>query len=582
VNEVEFNRKWNLDESAATDEEIRELSFAYRPIQSISGTLIYGTLDRPGEVYSTRTQVALDLADSSLPGTKYQIENINTSNKLFKNESHWIRQRGTADYEIARWRPGFRIEAEERIENPFGSDSMNQGSFRYLEVAPSLRTAEFAKMTLSAELQFRTEDSSDIGALHRASRSVTQFYAWQLNDYQLLSSLLSLSIRNVEFTDDFKQRGNLNSDAVLVRSQTRFTPFQHGIESDLYYEFSNQRSSRLERIFIRVTPGNGNYRYLGDKNGNGIVDENDFELTRFDGDYIIVYLPSEQLYPVVDLKASIRLRFQLSHLIPVSSGWLNKGLRAISTETYLRVDERNKGTDTKQIYLLNFSHFLNNQTTITGSQQITQDVFLFENNSDLSFRFRYSEQFGLTQYVSGVEESFKQERSIRIRSQLVKEIGNQTDFINKTDKVSAFPASTRERDLVSNALLSDFSYRPVMTWEVGFKFGVTEIVNYFSGIKATANINEEGIRIIQSFPGEGQLHAEVKREEVVLADIKDPIQILPYEFTEGKVVGQSYLWQLIFDYRITSNLQLSINYNGRSERGRIPVHFARMEAKAFF
>jgi hypothetical protein len=582
ANEVEFNRKWNLTEVATADEEIQELSFAYRPTRSISGAVTYGALNRPGEVHSTRTQLVLGLADSSLPRIQYQIENINTSNTLLQDESHWIRQRGTAEYEIAHWHPGFRIEAEERIGTPTGRDSMSQGSFRYLEIAPRLTTAEFAKMTVSTELQLRTEDSTDVGTLSRASRSVTQLYTWQLNNYQLISSSLSLSIRSVEFTEDFKRRGNLNSDAVLVRSQTRFTPFQRAIETDLYYEFSNQRSAQLERIFVRVTPGSGNYRYLGDKNGNGVVDENDFELTRFDGDYIVVYLPSDQLYPVADIKASIRLRLQPVRLIPISSAWFNKVLRAISTETYLRVDEKSKETDTKQIYLLNFSRFLNNQTTITGSQQITQDVFLFENNSDLSFRFRYSEQYGLTQFVSGVEESSMQERSIRVRSQLVQEIGNQTDFINKTDQVTASPTSTRERDLVSNALLSDFSYRPTMNWEVGFNFGVTEIVNRFGGTNATANINEEGLRIVQSFPGVGQLHAEVKREEVVLVNVKDPTLSLPYEFTEGKVTGQSYLWQLIFDYRITSNLQLSINYNGRSEGGRTPIHFARMEAKAFF
>jgi hypothetical protein len=582
ANEVEFNRKWNLTEVATADEEIQELSFAYRPTRSISGAVTYGALNRPGEVHSTRIQLVLGLVDSSLPRTQYQIENINTSNTLLQDESHWIRQRGTAEYEIAHWRPGFRIEAEERIGTPAGRDSMSQGSFRYLEIAPRLTTAEFAKMTLSTELQLRTEDSADVGTLSRASRSVTQLYTWQLNDYQLISSSLSLSIRSVEFTEDFKRRGNLNSDAVLVRSQTRFTPFQRAIETDLYYEFSNQRSARLERIFIRVTPGSGNYRYLGDKNGNGVVDENDFELTRFDGDYIVVYLPSDQLYPVADIKASIRLRLQPARLIPISSAWFNKVLRAVSTETYLRVDEKSKETDTKQIYLLNFSRFLNNQTTITGSQQITQDVFLFENNSDLSFRFRYSEQYGLTQFVSAVEKNYMQERSVRVRSQLVQEIGNQTDFINKTDQVTASSTTMRERDLVSNALLSDFSYRPTMNWEVGFNLGVTEIVNRFGGTNATANINEEGIRIVQSFPGIGQLRAEVKREEVILVNVKDPTLSLPYEFTAGKMTGQSYLWQLIFDYRINSNLQLSIDYNGRSEGGRTPIHFARMEAKAFF
>jgi hypothetical protein len=87
---------------------------------------------------------------------------------------------------------------------------------------------------------------------------------------------------------------------------------------------------------------------------------------------------------------------------------------------------------------------------------------------------------------------------------------------------------------------------------------------------------------VQSFPGVGQLRAELHREEVTLSNIVDPNAVLPYEFTAGKAVGQSYLWQLTFDYRITANLQLSMNYNGRKEGGGVPVHLAKMEARAFF
>jgi hypothetical protein len=582
ANEVEFNRKWNLNEAAVANEEIQEFSLAYLPTRSVNSAVSYGVLNRSGEVHSTRTQINLGVADSSLPSIQYQIEKINTSNTLLQDDSRWTRQRGTMEYEIARWRPGLRIETEERIATLTGQDSMRQGSFRFFEIAPRLVTAEFWRMNASAEYQIRTEDSTAAGTIRRASRSLTQLYNWQLNGWQSVSSSLTLSIRTVEFTDEFKRRGNFNSDGVLVRSQTRYTPLQRAVETDLYYEFSNQRSSRLERMFIRVTKGSGNYKYIGDVNNNGVADENDFELTRFDGDYIVVYIPSDQLYPVADMKASVRLRLQPARLIPVASTWLSKALRAISTETYVRVDERSKDTDTKQIYLLNFSHFLNDQTTVAGSQQITQDVFLFENNSGISFRFRYSERYGLTQFVSAIEKSFLQERSVRVRSQLGQEIGNQTDFVNKKDRVTATSQTSRERDLVSNALLSDFSYRPTMNWETGFNFGVTEVINYFGQKNATANINEEGMRIVQSFPGVGQVRAELKREEVSLTNITDPTVSLPYEFTLGKAVGQSYLWQLTCDYRITANLQLSLNYNGRKEGEGLPIHFARMEARAFF
>ena len=582
ANEVEFNRKWNLGETAVANEEIQEFSLAYLPTRSVNSMVSYGVLNRPNEVRSNRTQINLGVADSNLPVTQYQIERINTSNILLQDESQWTRQRGTVEYEISRWLLGLRIEAEERIATPTGQDSIRQGSFRFLEIAPHLVTAEFWKMTVSAEYQIRTEDSAVAGIISRASRSLTQLYSWRLNGLQSLSSSLTLSIRNVEFTDEFKLRGNFNSNGILVRSETRYSPLQRAVETDLYYEFSNQRSARLERIFIRVVKGSGNYKYIGDANDNGIVDENDFELTRFDGNYIVVFIPSDQLYPVADLKSSLRLRLQPARLIPVASSWLSKVLRSISTETYLRVDERSEDTDTKQIYLLNFSHFLNDQTTLAGAQQITQDVFLFENNSDLSFRFRYNERYRLTQFVSSIEKNFQEEKSVRMRSQLVQEISNQTDFINKKDRVTASSPTSEERDLVSNVLLSDFSYRPTMNWEAGFNFGITEVTDHFDGKNTTANINEEGIRIVQSFPGIGQLRAEVKREEVTLSNITGPNLSLPYEFTAGKSIGQTFLWQLTFDYRITANLQLSLNYNGRKEGEGLPLHFARMEVRAFF
>jgi hypothetical protein len=582
ANEVEFNRKWNLSEAANGDEEIQELALAYLPVRSITGSLSFGVLNRPGEIHSARTQVNLALADSNFPAIRYQVEKINTSNSILQEESNWTRQIGTVEYEIARWHPSLRIEAEQRQATSPGQDSLHQDSFRYLEIAPRIVSAEFWRMTASAEFQMRTEDSTIAGAMSHASSSFTQLYNWQLNGWNSLSSSLTLSIRNVTFTDEFKHRGNLDADGILVRSQTRYSPLQRAIESDFYYEFSNQRSARLERVFIRVAKGSGNYKYLGDVNGNGIVDENDFELTRFDGDYTVVYIPSDQLYPVADVKASVRLRLQPSRLLSNPSPWLLKALRAFSTETYVRVDERSKDTDTKEIYLLNFSHFLNDQTTISGLRQFTQDVFLFENSPDVSFRFRYNARSGLTQYVSAIERSFQEEQSIRIRSQLVQEIGNQTDFIYKKDRLTASSSTSEERDLVSNSLLSDFSYRPTMQWEIGFTLEVTEIINYFGGGDATADINGESVRIVRSFPGIGQLRGELKREDVSLSHTVGPIGILPYEFTEGKAVGQSFLWQLAFEYRLTANLQLSVNYNGRKEGQGLPVHSAKMEARAFF
>ncbi len=72
--------------------------------------------------------------------------------------------------------------------------------------------------------------------------------------------------------------------------------------------------------------------------------------------------------------------------------FLSSVLKAISTETLWRIEENSKDTKYSNIYLLRLSTFQNEATTIRGSNLLQQDFFLFENEQDLSFRFRYCKE----------------------------------------------------------------------------------------------------------------------------------------------------------------------------------------------
>ncbi|MEX0602461.1 MAG: hypothetical protein WD295_03910, partial [Bacteroidota bacterium] len=398
-----------------------------------------------------------------------------------------------------------------------------------------------------------------------------------------LSSSLAVSLRATTFTEEFRTRGNADSRVMLLRSETRLSPWQRGVQADVFYEFSNQRSARLERVFMRVPRGEGSYRYLGDLNNNGIADEEEFELTRFDGEYIVLLLPGEQLVPVGDVKASARIRIQPSRLISREATGLLAWIGLLSSETFFRIDERSSDERSSNVYLLRLGTFLNDRTTIAGSRQFLNDVYVSEGNPDFSLRLRIDEREGLIQLVGGTERSRVRERSLRVRAHLLREIGNQTDVSFRKDRVAASVRTPRERDIVGTTLESDFYYRPEPAWEVGFRFGVGNREDRIGGEQATADLNDQSVRAVYAFPGRGQLRAETGREEVVLTrPYAEPGKALPYELTGGRVVGKSFLWSLAFDYRITQNIQLSVGYNGRSEGKRTPVHTARAEARAFF
>jgi len=434
-------------------------------------------------------------------------------------------------------------------------------------------------MAFRSEFQFRSEDSLSQGVLQKASESFSQTYQWRLKPWRNLSSTVDLTIRHKDFTEEFKRRGNSNIETLLMRTQARYSPLARALEADLFYEVQTQRSAKLDRVFVRVPKGTGNYQYLGDLNGNGVADESEFALTRFDGDYVVITIPTDELFPVIDLKTSSRIRLTPSRLVEPSASFVTKAIRSLSTETYLRVEERSTERDLKQIYLLHLSRFQNDSTTIVGTKQLTQDLYLFESDPDLSFRFRFGQRTGFTQYALANERSLTLERSIRIRGRLVKEIAAQFDVIQKVDRVTATRPTNRERNITSNTLISDFSYRPEQNIEVGFRFDVTRATDDFPVRPLTANINDQSIRLVYSLQTKGQLRGEVEREEVVL---NGTAQTFPFELTGGKIVGKSWLWHFNLDYRVTDFVQATVGYDGRSEGGRPAVHLARAEVRAFF
>ena len=127
-------------------------------------------------------------------------------------------------------------------------------------------------MSLTSEISWRLDDSLVNRNLQRASTTVTQQYGWQLREWNSLSSTLDFSLRDRTFTDEFKKRNNVDVKTILVRSQTRYNPFNRGVESDWFYEVASSRTAKLQRVFQQVPKGTGNYVYAGDLNGNHVVD----------------------------------------------------------------------------------------------------------------------------------------------------------------------------------------------------------------------------------------------------------------------------------------------------------------------
>ena len=575
VDEVEFNRNYNISQTSANEnEERREIGLNLIPINQLSINSTYGYLQK-GSLTSDRFNNSFTLADKNY-NVSYNLDYVSSVDSSLK--SYWLRQTGSASFLLGKLKPGIDFLAENRKDEYTANDSLYSTSLKYYEFDPFLKLIDFKGFNFSAKYMFRNDFAPLNGIMLDQANSMSQNYDLNYNGIKEFQSSFNLTLNDKKYTDPFKQTGLLNSETILIKSQSRFN-FWKPITGDYYYEVSTQRTAKLQKIFVQVPQGQGNYKYLGDLNNNGIADENEFEPTVYDGNYILITVPTDKLYPIIDLKTSSKWKINFYDMFD-GRNFIEKFARIFSTETDWRVEENSQEEDYKKIYLLHFSDFQNPDKTIRGSNMIQQDVFLFEKEQDLNFRLRFMQRKSLDQFSGGIEQAYYRERSLRINFKMVQEISNQTDVSTINDFNNAPPLSNTVRAITNNSITSDFSYRPERNIEVGFKIKAGTSTDTYPVKPTVINLNSQVLRFNLSIAGNGRIRIELERDEL-LGNI-DNTTVVPFELLGANQIGKNYFWRLNFDYRLSSNLQSTVSYDGRLQGVSRAIHTAKAEVRAYF
>lgn len=578
INDVEYNRKWNLASNVQQGENTTEIYLNYKPINYLSLSSSYGNINKNRNFKSERFEGGINLNGNTLPVTNYKIEFINSRNELILERGNWLRQRFDIEYGYKFVKAGFKYEMENKELKDYYSDSLRIGSLRFFEYSPKVSVINIFNTNISAEYNFRRDYNILTRTILKESDTYTQIYSLTTTPVYNFYNGIDLTFRKRYYTQEFKTSSGGNAETILIRWLSRYLHPARAIEADWLYNISTQKSAKLEKVFQKVQKGNGSYIYLGDLDNNGIATENEFRPTRYDGDYILLTIPSDLLYPVIDLKLNWRFKLMFSKIFS-SENIAGKLLSPLTTETFWRVEEKNSHQDQKKIYLLNFNYFQNDQWTIYGNNSFQQDIYLFENNEMVNLRFRFNQRRGLAKYSLSTERNYYRERSIRLRWQLIKEIINTIEYENKTDRLSAEILNYRVRNLKGNFISSDWLYKPDRRVEIGFKIRLGKYENRQLSTIDLSNINIQGVRFSYSFNEKGILRSEILREEVVFEGKGENI---PYELTEGRIIGKTYLWRFGAEYRITNFIQTSLGYDGRKEGRYKIIHQMRGEVRAFF
>jgi hypothetical protein len=577
INAVEFSRYYNLPaQSQQQDQTLRELSLTYLPIKNLSINSMYGYIKQGNDFNSDRISTQVNYTDGQKAKLAYNLDYVSSTNDSIK--TNWLKENGSAFYSLGSFRPGIDFNYENREDKISPADTLLPTSLKYVEAAPFVEYSISSLLDARASYSFRTESFPLGRVMTKQSDATTEQFQINFKGLKEFSSSLNMTFRDKNYTDEFRRKGYANNQTILLLSQSKFNLLNGFINGDLYYQAATEQTARLQKVFVPVPKGTGNYIYLGDLNNNGIADENEFQLTAYDGDYSLITIPTDKLYPVIDLKTNTRWKFDFSKAVRGNSFW-SQIIKPVSTETSWRIEENSKDENTKDIYLLHFSKFLNDSTTINGTQFFQHDINLFQNSNELSFRLRYDQKKSLNQFSGGIEKAYFSERTLRIRFKMIEEVGNQTDLTSQNDNLISPASLNQSREVSRNDFTTDFSYRPVRDIEVGFKISAGRSVDNYPVIPTTVNTNSVSLRINFSFENSGRLRLEMERTELTSSSNSYNI---PFEVTQGNVIGKNYFWRAFFDYKLASFIQTSLSYDARIQGVSKVIQTMRAEARAYF
>jgi hypothetical protein len=411
------------------------------------------------------------------------------------------------------------------------------------------------------------------------STAVTQNYSLSLERWKALAGDATFTHRERRFDDPRVQ--DVRADLADLR--VRFSPYQRALDTDWQYQITNTQVSKQQRVFLKVRQGEGNYRLDPDLN--------EYVPDLF-GDYVLRIVQTEEFTPVVELRARTNIRVNFAGLLRPKSpskeekekqrkSWKDY-LRLVTSETFIRLEEKTTDPLVWEIYKLNLSHFQKPQFTQFGTQSLRQDIYLWENNRERSLRYRLTALRELNNQFLGEGLSRRGQLRHELRLTLAHspKLSSQTEMIlNREDKT--FVNSPRQDRKVRNrAGTVELSYRPRAVWEFAAAVGAA-----FDEDHASSPVEVRAFslkpRSTYSFRGKGRLSGEI---EWVQVEATIPAGTgLAYELANGNRPGRTLRWNFALEYRVSTNINLAISYLGRNEPDRPrTLHLGKVEMRAFF
>ena len=569
IRNVEFARDWNIDLLDIEQGQRQQLFKGGLVFANDSlGRFSYGFDElQIGEEYKGskhRIFGALNNKGTSLfvNGSLMRSEEGFEKNSFDRLYTH-ITQR------ISKFWIGAKFNYEKSLGENTSTLQLNALSHRFLEMEGYGGVGDSTRVFAEIGYNFRETDSVVSNELAGVNGAHTYFLKSRLvkSSKADLSVFLNYRRVNNEFRDD---ESNVNG-----RLNYRQKMLQDFVQLQTLLETRSGSLPQQEFTYVEVEPGKGFYEWI-DFNENGIQELDEFVVARFPDQaiYVRVLLPTVNFIRTNQNKWSQSLRID-------ASGWKNrdgfrKFLSHFSNQTYFLIDAKT----TREGEGFAWTPFGYDEDDLLGLDQNFKNSFFFNRGMQrFSFVYTYLNTRKKTIYTFGDQNN-------QIST-------HQFQFIHKLGSFwlleAEAGAGVNESSSVvfgnRNYELNTASFRP----KISYLYNKNTRLEAFYTYKNKENQIEEMETLVLHNLGANFRYANSQKFSLnsnfnfIYNDFQGETNSpVAYQMLEGLQPGTNYTWVLGLQKRLTSFLDLNLNYLGRKSEGADAIHTGTMQLRATF
>jgi len=568
---VEFDRNWNLRHRKVSGHE-----------HLVSGGLRYwnhqlGQANYQFEYlgYQNGYQGYRNRLNTNLQHASYQLELQGNLLKTRGRQSHsdFIRYKAHLSKHFSALTAGIQNKGE---YNTWQGDTLMGQSFAFNQWKFYLKSPDSLTNQYFMNYQIRHDQRADANRLRPANTGRDFNIGVKIHSLEKQTFQARITYRRLTIADTSLSPMK-PEDHLLGRIEHSMHLFNNLLSSSTHLEVGSGLQPRKEYTYIEVSDGQGVYTWT-DYNDNNVKELDEFEKARFQdqADYLRLYRPTGEYYQTHTHGFNQVINLNPGRAIGDTS-WIGRLASRFSNQLAFRIRRKNR-QDHFWKNLNPFAYSIDNPDVLSQSSNLKNTLSFNKNHANYRLDYIFLKSQNKSLMMNGSKMTHHKKQGLHVGVNLTPSINllNKASLSQEGYRSEFF--DNRNYRLQSLEERFSFKYQPSSTVRGELTYEFADINNQTGPEAAVQHRVDLKVHFsrVQKFRLQGEFSFIHFRYG---ARANTPIA---YQMLEGLKPGQNGVWRIMFQKEVYKNLELNINYSGRTSRGKQAIHSGQVELRANF